>query len=56
MIAKNYDKKTEQLKQKIFKTEEKRVYSSVKFKKIEKKVREALKKQNADEALKDITI
>jgi hypothetical protein len=46
----------ESLKEQIFKKEKKVDYSSEKFKKIEIKVRDSLKIQKADEALKDITI
>jgi secreted Zn-dependent insulinase-like peptidase len=56
MVAKDYSKKSEELKEKIFASEQKRAYSSERFTKIENQVRESLKKQNTDEALKDITI
>ena len=56
MVVKDYDTKAEKLKQKILESEEKRAYFSPRFEKIEKQVRESLKKQSTDEALKDITI
>ena len=56
MVVKDYDTKAEKLKQKILESEEKRAYFYPRFEKIEKQVRESLKKQSTDEALKDITI
>jgi len=44
------------LKEKILEEEEKRQYSSEKFKKIEERVRASLKKQATDDVLKDITL
>lgn len=47
---------TEELKNTILSQEEKKQYYSSKFEKIEARVKENLKNQNTDEALKDITI
>jgi hypothetical protein len=47
---------TEELKNTILSQEEKKEYYSSKFEKIEARVKENLKNQNTDEALKDITI
>jgi transcriptional regulator NrdR family protein len=47
---------TEELKNSILMQEEKREYYSNKFEKIGIRVKENLKSQNTDEALKDITI
>lgn len=49
-------KKEEDLKDKILQNEEKKVYSSEKFTKIEEQVKKSLKLQKTDEALRDITI
>ena len=46
----------EKLKEKILKKEDKKSFSSEKFRKIEEQVKLSLSKQNTDEALKDITI
>lgn len=46
----------EKLKEKILKKEDKKSFSSEKFVKIEEQVKLSLKKQDTDEALKDITI
>ena len=46
----------EKLKEKILKKEDKKSFSSEKFKKIEEQVKLSLSKQDTDEALKDITI
>lgn len=56
MVVKDYDTKSEKLKAKILASEEKRGYFSNRFKKIEKQVKSSLEKQNADQALTDITI
>jgi len=50
------DIKTDELKEQILKQEEKKEYHSSRFKKIEEKVKESLKKQATDEALKDVSI
>ena len=47
---------TEELKEQILQQEEKKEYHSSRFKKIEEKVKESLKKQATDEALKDVSI
>ena len=47
---------SELLKKELLEKEEKKVYSSDKFKKIEEKVQKSLKAQKTDEALNDITI
>ena len=56
MVVKNLLKNQEDLKEKILLSEEKKVYSSEKFQKIEEKVKDSLKKQATDEALMDITV
>ena len=56
MSKKIQEKKEEQLKNDILKKEEKREYYSEKFKKIEDRVKESLKLQKTDEALRDITL
>ncbi|QFR38974.1 type II/IV secretion system protein [Candidatus Gracilibacteria bacterium 28_42_T64] len=56
MVVVKIKESEEKLKEKILKHEKKHIYSSDRFKKIEEKVLSALKKQNTDEALKDITI
>lgn len=56
MPAKKIVVKQEELKEKILKSEEKKVYFSEKFEKIETQVKESLKKQATDQALRDITI
>ena len=47
---------SELLKKELLEKEDKKVYSSDKFKKIEEKVQKSLKAQKTDEALNDITI
>ena len=47
---------SELLKKELLEKEDKKVYSSDKFKKIEEKVKNSLKAQKTDEALNDITI
>jgi hypothetical protein len=49
-------KTQEQLKENILKQEEKKQYYSEKFKKIEDQVKNSLKNQKTDDALRDITI
>ena len=56
MSKKIQEKKEEQLKNDILKKEEKREYYSERFKKIEDRVKESLKLQKTDEALRDITL
>ncbi len=61
IIKKEIDKKkklneTKRLKELILKKETKKEYVSEKFRKIEQKVKESLKKQDTDEALKDLTL
>jgi len=46
----------ERLKEEILKKEEKRVYSSERFKRIENQVKKTLKTQKTDDVLKDITL
>ncbi len=52
----NIKKVNLKLKEKILSNEHKKNYSSDRFLMIEKKVKDALKNQNTDEALKDVTI
>ena len=52
----NVDEKKESLKEKILAKEEKKSYSSEKFKKIEDKVKDSLQKQATDDALQEITL
>jgi hypothetical protein len=49
-------KSEERLKNKILEKEDKKSFSSEKFKKIEEQVHKSLSKQDTDEALRDITI
>ena len=57
ILSKKVDiKKEEELKEKILEKEEKKSYHSEKFKKIEDKVKESLKRQATDNALQDITL
>jgi hypothetical protein len=56
MVVPKIKKVTELLKEEILEKEDKKVYVSDKFKKIEDKVKDSLKKQRTDDALKDITI
>jgi len=55
MVVAKPTKISELLKKEILKKEEKKGYFSAKFKKIEDKVKSAIKAQNTDEALTDIT-
>ncbi|MDF1682925.1 MAG: hypothetical protein P1U46_04395 [Patescibacteria group bacterium] len=48
--------KEEELKEKILSNEDKKNYHSDKFTKIEEQVKNSLKLQKTDDALKDITI
>lgn len=50
------DIQTQELKEKILSQEEKKEYHSERFKKIEDKVKDSLKQQSTDEALKDISV
>jgi hypothetical protein len=56
MVVQDQTKKEEELKEKIFASEEKKSYFSEKFQKIEEKVKASLKNQSTDEALNGITI
>ncbi|PZM83602.1 hypothetical protein DLH72_03595 [Candidatus Gracilibacteria bacterium] len=56
MSQKTQIKKEEQLKENILKNEEKKIYYSERFKKIEEQVKKSLKLQKTDDALRDITI
>lgn len=56
MVAKALVKKEEELKAKIIASESKKTYASERFSKIELQVKSSLKKQDADTALRDITI
>lgn len=56
MTAKKQENKEEELKEEILSREEKREYSSERFIKIENQVKNSLKLQKTDEALKDVTI
>jgi hypothetical protein len=56
MVVAKAKKVSELLKDEILKKEDKKGYFSDKFKKIEDKVKTALKEQKTDEALTDITI
>lgn len=49
-------KPQEKLKKKILQQEDKKLFTSQKFQKIEEQVHHSLEKQNTDEALRDITI
>jgi hypothetical protein len=56
MVVAKPTKVSELLKKEILKKEEKKGYFSARFKKIEEKVKLAIKEQKTDEALTDITI
>lgn len=56
MVSKNNEIIQEELKEEILKNEDKKVYHSNKFKKIEEQVMQSLKLQKTDDALRDITI
>jgi len=56
MVVAKTTKVSEILKDKILEKEDKKGYFSDRFVKIEEKVKNALKTQKTDEALKDITI
>ncbi len=56
MVVPKTKKVSDLLKEEILENEEKREYTSDKFKKIEDKVKDSLKKQKTDDALNDITI
>jgi type IV pilus assembly protein PilB len=56
MVAPKVKKVSELLKKEILKKEDKKGYFSIRFKKIEEKVKSALKNQKTDDALSDITI
>ena len=56
MVVPKAKKVSELLKDEILEKEKKKQYSSDKFKKIEEKVKDSLKKQKTDDALNDITI
>jgi len=56
MVVPKKQKVTELLKNEILDKEKKNEYSSDKFKKIEDKVKDSLKKQKTDQALIDITV
>jgi hypothetical protein len=55
MVVPKIKKVSDLLKEEILEKEEKKIYKSDKFLKIEKKVKESLKKQKTDDALVDIT-
>jgi len=56
MVVPKIKKVSDLLKEEILEKEEKKEYSSDKFKKIEDKVKDSLKKQKTDDALNDITV
>jgi type IV pilus assembly protein PilB len=56
MVVKDIIKKEEELKEQILLSEDKKAYRSERFKKIEDKVKDSLKRQSTDEALKNITV
>jgi hypothetical protein len=56
MPTKKDNKQEEQLKEEILSKEDKRKYYSEKFKRIEEQVKQNLKLQKTDDALRDMTI
>lgn len=56
MVVKKAINKEEELKEEILLNEDKKEYASSKFKKIEDQVKESLKNQKTDDALRDVTI
>lgn len=56
MVSKKSEIETQELKENILNSEEKKDYHSEKFQKIENAVKDALSKRNTDEALEDITV
>jgi hypothetical protein len=56
MVVKKEKNITDELKEEILSHEEKKQYHSDRFKKIEDQVKQSLKLQKTDDALRDVTI